>query len=129
MHTARLFLPSLVVALLAACGSNARPAEHTSEKQSCESSQTEASASLAQFVAENRACTQDTDCITVAFGASCFDSCTRSIAADRKDAYESMVTTVNGSSCAAYKQSQCPAFVIPPCAAPPSPRCNAGLCE
>ena len=63
------------------------------------------------------------------FGARCFDSCSRAIAASSKDAYEAAVATVNAGSCGAYQQQGCPAPIVPPCVPPSEPRCNAGVCE
>lgn len=117
------------VVCVAACGSSTRPPDHTSDNQSCEAMQADGVATLSKFVEEHRACTQDSDCITVALGARCFDSCSRTLAASSKDEYESVIATVNAGSCTAYEQHGCPAPVIPPCTPPSTPSCHAGVCE
>ena len=118
----------LLASVLAACGSSP-PASKPSGNQTCEAIQADARSTLAKFVDENRACKQDADCVVVGFGASCFDSCTRAIAGDRKADYEAAATNVNAGACATYSKQSCPAHTVPPCAPPSAPTCNAGMCE
>lgn len=119
----------VAVLFLAACGSSAPATKGTADRQTCEAMQADGRETLTNFVEGNRACTKDEDCVTVGLGASCFDSCTRAIAADRKADYDAAVASVNGGACAKYSENKCPAHIVPPCVPPSPPRCNAGMCE
>lgn len=116
--------------LAAACGASSpstAPAPPTAET-SCADLQREAAEPLSVIAKANMACTQDSDCITVAFGASCFDQCTRSIAGTGKAAFEAAIRDANAGACATYAQQSCPPHEVPPCAPPSAPMCREGTC-
>ena len=122
----KLYSLSLAL-LLTACGSSP-PASKPPNTQSCEAIQADARSTLAKVVDENRACTKDEDCVTVGFGASCFDSCTRAVNLAGKGAVDRVSTLVEASECKPFLANTCK-LEIPPCAPQPSSKCVSGKCE
>ena len=116
---------------LTACGApgGSGSAAPPRPSESCVAIQNEARAELMSAIEANNECTQASDCITVAFAASCFDSCSRAIATEGKAAFEAAIGSVNGGRCKAYTDASCPRPEIPPCAPPAEPQCIDGRCQ
>lgn len=76
----------------------------------------------------NGACSTDADCVSMAIGTSCFDVCTRTVAAAGRAAVEQALATEDERSCPSFAAAGCK-LVVPPCAPPRAPTCHAGRCE
>lgn len=129
---AALAVPFLL-ALGAACASTSSPGGATqttsSSTDACNAHVDAARGKLQAVLDANMACTTDADCVVVAFGASCFDSCSRVMAASGKAAYDAEGQAVNAGACKAYTDDGCPPMIAPPCAPPADPTCKQGRCE
>lgn len=75
----------------------------------------------------HRACTQASDCKSVGFSASCFDSCGRALRTDGEAAFKSAQEKVDKAQCAQFTKQGC-TRVIPPCAPPSALACVGGVC-
>lgn len=118
-----------VVAVSVAC--TATPAANTpggTEDPRCGESTNAARARLESVIDANMTCKTDADCTTVGFGASCFDSCSRTIGTSGVDAYKAEIGAVNAKECKAYDDAGCLPMVAPPCAPPEAPACKEGKC-
>ncbi|HEY4055425.1 MAG TPA: hypothetical protein VGM39_02415 [Kofleriaceae bacterium] len=133
-----MILPAL---LCAACGSTS-PAEDTTPSppprnvdagppptNTCADYQSAALSSLSMALETYSACRTDADCSTIAFGASCFDACSRAIATTDKAAFETAVEDINHTQCQAYTQAGCPQPESPPCEPPMAPHCKQNRCQ
>jgi hypothetical protein len=137
IHRALISFGALVFAGVLATACSGAPASASSpgnaappgDAAACSQHVSAAQKKLQAVLDANRACSKDADCESVAFGAGCFDSCTRTIAVSGKAAYEAAAGAVNKDECKAYKDAGCPSVMPPPCAPPLAPRCNAGKCE
>ena len=76
----------------------------------------------------SRSCSSDQDCVTIALGASCFDSCTRSVSRSGAASVAAAIDHADAGECAAFVDQGCQ-LIHPPCLPPRTPTCNAGLCE
>lgn len=94
----------------------------------CAESTNAARARLTAVIDANMACKTDADCTTIGFGASCFDSCSRTIGVSGVDAYKAEIAAVDAKECKAYDDAGCPPMVSPPCAPPEAPACREGKC-
>lgn len=110
-----------------ACASSSPPASSPGAA-SCDELVTSARNDVSRAITDHRACTQDSDCTTVGLGASCFDSCTRAVAASGKPEVDAAVARANDAQCKQFAEQHCTPAPIPPCAPPPPPRCVSGQC-
>jgi hypothetical protein len=123
-----ILLSSCVLLLfLAACAAGPSQPRDPGAAQSCEALKVSAAAIVAQAVASHAACSTDADCVTVGFGASCFDHCTRAMNVSGKADLEAAQTRVDGAQCRQFQERGCKSFA-PPCMAPAPPTCKAGAC-
>jgi hypothetical protein len=114
--------------LLAACAStsSSSPRAESADSASCAELAKAASAGVHRAVDAHRACTADTECITVNVGASCFDHCSTVMSESGRadlDAARDQAAT----QCDAFLARGCK-LIAPPCMAPAAPRCQAGSC-
>lgn len=73
------------------------------------------------------ACTSDDDCVTIAFSASCFDSCDRAVAKSGEADVKAARERVDAGVCATYRARGCK-LIVPPCVPPERARCESGRC-
>lgn len=129
-HLAALALAALAVAACDPAAPAGAPSNGPAAGAgSCSENRSAASEALQKVIEQNSACTKDSDCVTIGFGASCFDACTRTIAASGKAAFEAAAEAVDAKECKAYADAGCPRPVPPPCAPPMPPACKAGKCQ
>ena len=112
-----------VAFLVVACSSST-----SSGPQTCDDYASAAQSELQDAISGNLSCNADTDCTTVDFSASCFDSCSRVTATSNKANVDAARTHANANSCMTFTQQGCKE-VIPPCAPPSGASCNAGTCQ
>ncbi|HEY4179247.1 MAG TPA: hypothetical protein VGM90_20530 [Kofleriaceae bacterium] len=124
----RLF-PALLCALAACGGSQPPPPSGPPPTNTCADYGKAAFDSLSAALDTYRACQTDADCTTVAFGASCFDACSRAVAIGDKEAFLAAVEDINHTQCQAFQNAGCPKPEVPPCAPPSTAVCKAGRCE
>jgi hypothetical protein len=122
----------IAAALACACTSQppppAAPAVADTAQRSCSAHREAALVLVRGAIEANRACKADSDCVSVALAARCFNACTRPMSAAGKAAYEAAVTEANAKHCAAYEKESCPPASSPPCPGAPAPVCKAGSC-
>lgn len=117
-----------VLGLLAAACSTGAPASHGAKADTCAAHTTAARDKLLAVIDANSTCTADADCTHVELAAACFDSCSRSIAASGKAAFDAERAAVDEANCKAYDADACPPHISPPCAPPGPPTCQEGKC-
>jgi hypothetical protein len=123
------FIVSLVsVACASTPGPNPSGGVANNGASTCGDSRSKATDKLQAVVDANLACTKDEDCVTIDFGASCFDACTRTIAKSGQGAFDAARGEVDQNECKAYKDAACPNVVPPPCAPPQPVACKEGKC-
>jgi hypothetical protein len=113
----------LALALVGGCSS-------TSSKEppvACEELQAAARAKVEQAFTSNLACQVDSDCVELAFQASCFDSCTGVVAKTGTAAVQAAINTVEANQCAETRDAGCN-VVIPPCVPRTRIACTGGVC-
>ena len=110
----------MIVALAGGCSSTERPA-------ACDELQASARATVEQAFTSNLVCQVDSDCVQLAFQASCFDSCTRVVANTGTAAVQAAISAVEADQCAEAHEAGC-TVVIPPCAPPVRTACTGGVC-
>ena len=124
-----------LAAALAACATTAPPdatpaattATTSSSSTSCDALAGSARDEVAAAIASHAACTSDADCVETSLGASCFDSCSRGVAANGLADVAAAKSRVNAAACAEFTARGCK-VTVPPCAPPRAPRCVAGAC-
>ena len=94
---------------------------------SCNDLASAAQQDVSAVVEANRACTQASDCKSVALSATCFDSCTRAIRTDATAALKAAQDKADQMQCGQFKTQGCK-VTIPPCEPPTTPACVAGTC-
>ena len=109
-----------------ASASNNAPVETTSAP-SCEDLATAARKEVSSAIESHAACTQDSDCALDALSAACFDSCSRVVASSGVADVKAARARVNDAQCKEFLARGCK-VLVPPCAPPRQPRCNAGAC-
>ncbi len=75
----------------------------------------------------HQACTSASDCESVGFSTSCFDSCTRALRKDADASFKAAQEKANGAQCAQFTKQGCK-VTIPPCAPPREVACVGGVC-
>lgn len=123
----RAFFLSSSVLLLVACGAASSPAGPEGSP-SCDDLQGSARDKVQAAITANASCSTDADCVTVAFAADCFDSCTRAMNTQGAGAVDAAKASVNGEQCKTFASQSCK-NVIPPCAPPMPPKCVSGACQ
>lgn len=105
---------------LAACAS-APPGEGAGGD--CGAKKSAAVERVSKVLEQNSACATSADCVTIPFGNSCFDACTRSVSVAGKAAVEEALHRAENNACEGCT------LVPPPCAPPSAPTCVAGHCQ
>jgi hypothetical protein len=100
----------------------------TTSKAMCDAEQEAARAKVEQVITSHLACTVDSDCVVVAFAASCFDSCTSVLAASAKADFQAAIADVNAHECQTANDDGC-TFFAPPCVGRAPATCPAGVCQ
>ena len=124
---ARIAAWSLLALAAAACSASSSPPPGANS-DACTAHVDAARNKLTAVIDANSECKSDADCTSVALSAGCFDSCSRTIAAAGKSAFEAAVAGVNAAECKAYTDDRCPAPISPPCTPPTTPTCQEGKC-
>ena len=114
--------------MLGACSDAAAPATAPGSNDQCMAPVKAAQEHLGKVIEENRSCESDTDCVTIGFGASCFDSCARAVNQVGKGAYDRELTLVEASDCKLFHDDGCKT-ISPPCSPPNPPKCVQKLCQ
>ncbi len=121
-----LFVVGAVSALVTACAATTSSGGATGSS-SCADLSSAAQKDVAAVVDAHRACTQASDCTSVALSASCFDSCTRSFRKDAAAAFKTAQDKADATQCAQFKTQGCK-VIVPPCVPPSSVACVGGEC-
>jgi len=125
MRNARLDVIAMIaLAAAAGCGSTA---EHE-RAVACDELQTSASEMVGKAFDDNRACQVASDCVELAFQASCFDSCSRAVAKTGMAAVQAAIDAVEAQQCAQANNNGC-RVEVPPCVPPAQVTCTGGLCQ
>lgn len=125
MKIVALAISFLSFSWVLACGSS-EPAP--SKGDTCTTASNAARERVGKVVEENLACSADADCVSVPFGATCFDSCTRAVNQTGKGAVDRAATLVEASECKQFHDAGCK-VVVPPCAPPTEAKCVQGKCQ
>lgn len=123
---------AVILAAAAACASAPPPAAAGASTAvpstpSCADLRAYALHRLDDVLAAHRACTTDADCVSVGFGASCFDACSRSVAKSGQPALDAASADIDADECRDFKAQGCRSEV-PPCAPPAPVACRQGIC-
>lgn len=115
-------------AILAAVWLVAGAAGCTASKAMCDDEQQAARDKVEQVITGHLSCVVDSDCAVVAFAASCFDACTRVVAASATADVQAAIDDVDAHECKVARDDGC-SFFPPPCAVQDTPTCAAGMCR
>jgi hypothetical protein len=115
--------------VLVACSTGPSSAELTSAPghPSCDTLAASAAREVGSAIAAHAACSSDADCVTVGFGASCFDACSRMMNIVGTSELSAASERVESAQCKEFAERGCK-LIPPPCMAPPAPSCKAGSC-
>lgn len=119
----RLAAAVLAVSWIASLASCAGSPPGAGQGDDCSAKRTSAIDRVSKVIADNTACASDADCVTVAFGNSCFDACTRTVSKSGAAAVEAALHSPENNDC-----NGC-TVVPPPCAPPVQPTCVSGHCQ
>jgi hypothetical protein len=96
-------------------------------ESACEDLEAAASQRVLDAVSVDQECVLDEDCVVVGVNGSCFDSCSRVIAAANQGVFDQAIADAEANECADYGGCT---LIIPPCAPPEPAVCGAsGVCE
>ncbi len=127
MDIPRLLSLGTPLLLVAACATAAPPPVETTSATSCSELAAAARAEVASAIESHASCKTDADCVETSLSASCFDSCARVVASTGTGEVADAKARVDGAQCKKFAEQGCK-VLIPPCAPPRAPRCNAGAC-
>ncbi|HEY8077841.1 MAG TPA: hypothetical protein VIF62_27130 [Labilithrix sp.] len=123
----KALLFSAFALLATACATASAPPVETTAAPSCDDLAGAARKEVSSAIESHAACTQDSDCVETALAASCFDSCSRVVASSGAFDVKAARAKVDDAQCKEFAARGCK-MIVPPCAPPRPPRCNAGAC-
>ncbi|MFO0759062.1 MAG: hypothetical protein U0359_21400 [Byssovorax sp.] len=115
------FIVSAILGLVLAACASAQPVEGGGGD--CATKRTAIIDRVNKVLEQQLACSTAADCVSIGYGNSCFDACSRSVSKAGVDAVNAALKSPENNECAG-----CP-VVAPPCAPPSAPACVAGKCQ
>lgn len=115
-------------AAIAACASTSQTPVETTSAPACNDLAASARKEVADAIASGATCSTDADCIETSLGASCFDSCARTVSTSGLAAVNAAKSKVDAAQCKQFLDQGCK-VLIPPCAPPRPMKCVSGACQ
>jgi hypothetical protein len=121
--------PFVVVVGVVSCAAAPPPSwAETPPSSECEALARQATRRVDEVLAAHQHCVNDSDCVAVGHGASCFDHCSTAMSRGGTSALQSIQADVDARECRDFAAQGCH-VEVPPCAALPAVRCRQWVCE